>query len=171
MMPQGTKVMNSTHLMVGIHPPKAMAASSFNGKGLPLLYFPMNEHLVMYRAVAQPWLNPPTATFTFFSPSASMKIFVKNLLALHDERKRKKRKMTLILPPVRVMVLLQFQAGLSLYVIPKRALQELEGPQRLLHPFGGEHFNKWGQAHRHLSPQWQAPMFPHGWLEISGSPQ
>lgn len=78
MMRQGAKVMNSTHLIVGIHPPKAMAASSFNGKGLPLLYFPMNEHLVMYRAVAQPWLNPPTATFTFFSPSASIDNFVKN---------------------------------------------------------------------------------------------
>ena len=144
--------MNSTHLMVGIHPPKAMAASSFNGKGLPLLYFPRNEHLVMYRAVAQPWLNPPTATFTFFSPSASMENFVKNLLALHDGRKRKKRKMTPMLPLVRVMVLLHFQVGLSLYVIPKWALQELEDPQRLLPPFEGEHFNKRGQARRHLSP-------------------
>ena len=37
------------------------------------------------------------------------------------------------------MVLLHFQVGLSLYVIPKRALQELEAPQRLLPPFEGKH--------------------------------
>jgi hypothetical protein len=60
--------------------------------------------------------------------------------------------MTPMLPPVRVMVLLHFQVGLSVYVIPKRALQELEGPQRLLPPLEGEHLNKRVQARRHLSP-------------------
>ena len=49
-------------------------------------------------------------------------------------------------------MLLHFQVGLSLYVIPKQSLQELEDPQRLLPPFKGEHLNKRGQARRHLSP-------------------
>ena len=35
--------------------------------------------------------------------------------------------MTPMLSPVPVMVMLHFQVILSLYVIPKRALQELEG--------------------------------------------
>jgi hypothetical protein len=42
------------------------------------------------------------------------------------------------------MVLLCFQVGLSLYVILKRALQQLEGSPRLLPPFEGEHIEQAG---------------------------
>ena len=39
-----------------------------------------------------------------------------------------------MLPPAWIMVLLHFWVGLSLYVIPEGALQELERPQQLLPP-------------------------------------
>jgi hypothetical protein len=42
------------------------------------------------------------------------------------------------------MALLCFQVGLSLYVILKRALQQLEGSPRLLPPFEGEHIEQAG---------------------------
>ena len=50
------------------------------------------------------------------------------------------------------MLLLHFQVGLSLYVIPKRALQELKGPQRLLPPFKLEHLQRVHKPSWHLSP-------------------
>lgn len=53
--------------------------------------------------------------------------------------------MTLILPPVWIMVLLHFQVGLSLNVIPKRALQELEALQKLLPPLKDERL-EWVQT-------------------------
>ena len=37
------------------------------------------------------------------------------------------------------MMLLHLRVGLTLYVIPKRASQELVGTQKLLPPFKGEH--------------------------------
>ena len=45
-----------------------------------------------------------------------------------------------MLPPVWIMVLIHFRVGLSLYVIPKWASWELEGPWRLLPPSEGELF-------------------------------
>ena len=56
------------------------------------------------------------------------------------------------------MLLLRFQVGLSLYVIPKQALQELKGPQRLLPPFKVEHL----QWVRKTQPAPISPRFPHG---------
>ena len=40
------------------------------------------------------------------------------------------------------MVLLHFRDGVGLYVIPKQALREIEGPQRLLPSFEGEHLEQ-----------------------------
>jgi hypothetical protein len=51
------------------------------------------------------------------------------------------------------MVLIHFQVGLSLCVILKHALQELEAPQRLLPPFKDEHL-EWVQT------SWSAPISP-----------
>ena len=68
---------------------------------------------------------------------------------------RKKEKTTPMLPPVWIMVLLCFRVGLSLYVILKMATWELEGPQRLLPPFKGEHL-EW------VRTSWLAPIFPIG---------
>jgi hypothetical protein len=63
---------------------------------------------------------------------------------------RKKRKITPMLPPTWIMLLLRFRVGSSLYVIPKRVLQELEGPQRLLPPLESEHI-EWVQTSK-LAP-------------------
>jgi hypothetical protein len=62
-------------------------------------------------------------------------------------------------------VLLHFQVGLRLYVIPKWALQELEDPQRLMPPFKGEHLERV----RTYLPQGQAPRSSTWLVEISGS--
>ena len=52
------------------------------------------------------------------------------------------------------MVLLHFRVGQSLYVIPKQALWELEDPQRLLPPFGGEHLEQaWTSRLAPISPR------------------
>ena len=69
-------------------------------------------------------------------------------------KKKEKRKMTMMLPPAWIMVLLHFRAGLSLCVIPKRALQEYEGPWRLPPPFEDEHLEqaRTSQA-THISPK------------------
>ena len=69
------------------------------------------------------------------------------------------------------MMLLHFRVALSLYVTPKQALRELEGPQRLLSPFKGEHLVQARTSQLPLIlPKGQAPRFPHGWLKISSSP-
>lgn len=48
------------------------------------------------------------------------------------------------------MLLLHFRVGSSLDVIPKWALQELQGPQRLLPPLESEHI-EWVQT-SHMAP-------------------
>ena len=50
----------------------------------------------------------------------------------------------------------------------KRALQKLEGPQRLLPRFEGE--QAW-TSRQHVSPLRTSPSILHGWLKISGSPK
>lgn len=67
--------------------------------------------------------------------------------------------------------------GLSLCVILKRALQELEAPRWLLHAFKGKHLEWPGQAGRHLSPSSKGESLGSnmvgwlvGWLKISVSP-
>ena len=61
--------------------------------------------------------------------------------------------MSSMLPQVWIMALLHFQAGLSLYVIPERASQELERhpSPRLLPPFKMNTLNGCGQAGPHAS--------------------
>ena len=51
-------------------------------------------------------------------------------------------KTTPMRPLAWIMVLLHFGVGPSLYVIPKRAWWELEGPQTRFPPFGGEHLER-----------------------------
>ena len=45
-----------------------------------------------------------------------------------------------MLPPPRTVVLLHLRVGPILYVIPKQVSRKLKGPQRILPPFKGEHF-------------------------------
>ena len=65
----------------------------------------------------------------------------------------KERKTTPMLPPTWIMVLPHFRVGVSvsLYVIPKQALRELEAPQRLLPPFKVNTLNGHEQSGRDLS--------------------
>jgi hypothetical protein len=66
------------------------------------------------------------------------------------------------------MVLLHFQVGLSLYVTLKHALRGLEGVQRLLPTFKGEHLE-----HELIKPpcaylpQGQAHMTSHSYLKTN----
>ena len=52
--------------------------------------------------------------------------------------KDKKEKTTLMLPPMKIMVLHHRQVGLSLYTIPTWAFSEVGAPSRLHSPFRGE---------------------------------
>jgi hypothetical protein len=52
-----------------------------------------------------------------------------------------------MLPPACIMVLLHFLVDPSGYVIPKPALKKLEGSQRLLPPFEGEHVKQGLTSH------------------------
>ena len=70
-----------------------------------------------------------------------------------QSRKKRKRKMTPILPPTWIMVLLHFQVGPSVYAIPKPALQELESPRQPLPPFKGERLER-------ARTSWLAPIYP-----------
>ena len=72
-------------------------------------------------------------------------------------------KMPLMLPLVWIMVLLHLWVGLSLFVILIRALQEFEGPQRLLPPFKAEHLARARTSQPPISVA--SPRFPHGWLK------
>ena len=65
------------------------------------------------------------------------------------------RKTTSMLPPAWIMVLRHFQVGLNWYVILKWALRELEGSQRLLPPFEGEHLER-------ARTSWPTPISPKG---------
>ena len=58
------------------------------------------------------------------------------------------------------MVLLHFWVGLSLYVILKWALQELEGHVRLVPPFKGEHLKGMNKPARTYPPR-VGPTFPN----------
>ena len=58
--------------------------------------------------------------------------------------------MTLILPSAWIVVLLHFWVGISVYIIPKCTIRELEAPRQLLAPFEGEHL-EWAQK------SWSAP--------------
>ena len=60
-----------------------------------------------------------------------------------------------MLPQMWIMVLLHFWVDLSVCVIPKRAFQELEGFERLLSPFEGEHL-EWTQTSESVA------IFPKG---------
>ena len=87
---------------------------------------------------------------------------------------RKRRKMTPLLPPVCIMVMmLHLWVGVSLCGIPKWASWELDGPWRLLPPFRGEHLNGWAQTSQHAPisnfPQGQALRVPRGWIKKSSS--
>jgi hypothetical protein len=55
---------------------------------------------------------------------------------------KKERKVTLMLPPLWIVVLLHLRVGPSLYVISKWAPEELEGPWRLTPPLKGEHLEQ-----------------------------
>lgn len=71
------------------------------------------------------------------------------------EKKENKGKNDYDVTPV-WMVLLHFLVGISLDVIPKWALRELQGPQRLLPLFEG---------HKHLEWAWTSrltPIYPKG---------
>ena len=59
--------------------------------------------------------------------------------------------------------LLHLRIDLSLYVFPKEEPQELVGPKDYCLE------QVWTSQHGHI-PQEQAPRFPHGWLNESGSP-
>ena len=50
------------------------------------------------------------------------------------------------------MTLFHIRVGLSLHVILKWALGKTKGPQRLMPPFEGEHFEHVDKVGRHLSP-------------------
>lgn len=65
------------------------------------------------------------------------------------------------------MMLLDFRGGPNLYVIPKGALRELEGPRRILPPFECEHLER---ARTPISPKAKPLAFPHDWLKISQIP-
>ena len=61
--------------------------------------------------------------------------------------------MTPIFPLAWIMMLFHLRIGLSLYVIPKRTLQGLEGPWKVLSHFKVEHLeHAWTSPHLHLSP-------------------
>ena len=70
-----------------------------------------------------------------------------------------------MLPTVWIMVLLHFRVGLSLRIILKRALQELEGPQRLLPLCEGTSWNGTDKPASIYLPQGQFLRFPHGGLK------
>ena len=55
---------------------------------------------------------------------------------------KKERKVTLMLPPLLIMVLLHLRVGPCLYVISKQAPEELEGSRRLMPPLKGEHLER-----------------------------
>ena len=102
------------------------------------------------------------------------------------EREMKERKTILMLPPMWIMMLLHLQVGLSTYNCEtcitsisgaspppnKKQKQSKKERRRSFTFFKGENFE-----HVHTSwptpsylPQWQAPRFPHDWLQIFGSP-
>ena len=83
-----------------------------------------------------------------------------------------------MLPPVEIMVLLHFRVGLNLHVILKWVSQELGAAPIIIASLTKiASFQRWTLwtcvdmlADTYLStPKGQAPRFPHGWLEISGS--
>ena len=68
--------------------------------------------------------------------------------------------MTSMLPPVQITMLIHFYC-LSVYVLLKWALQELEGAQRLLPPFKGEHLERaWTNQPAPISPK-DKPLSSH----------
>ena len=85
---------------------------------------------------------------------------VKSQLPQHQ--KEKKGNHWCMLLPVWNMLLLHIWGSLTLYVILKRALWELQGPQSLLPPFHGEHL-EWLQRNP-VSPKGE-PLGSHmlGW--------
>ena len=85
----------------------------------------------------------------------------------HNFRNEKdKRTMTPMLPPVWIKVFLHFRVGLSLYVILKRTLWELEA-HRLLPPVEDEQTSRLAPIslkREPLSPQmvgWNSPIYPN----------
>jgi hypothetical protein len=87
------------------------------------------------------------------------------------QNKRRGNKRTLMMPLASIMVLLHVWVNLPVYVIPKRAPQELGCLQRLLTPYKGEHLDQvWTSQHAPISLK-DKPLDSHnGWLKISGSP-
>ena len=77
------------------------------------------------------------------------------------------RKTTLLLPPAWIMMLLRFRVGLSLYVIPKHALWDVEDLKDYCLLSKVSTLNKCKQTGWHLSPHRQAPGFPNGWMKKS----
>ena len=67
------------------------------------------------------------------------------------------------------MVLLHLWVGLNLYIIPKRASRDLEGPKTTA---SLQRWTPWTWANKLAStylPQGQAPRYPRAWLKISDS--
>ena len=74
------------------------------------------------------------------------------------------RKMTPMLPPAWIMVLLHFWVGPSLYGFPKGKSHELKGPLKIAASFQrGAPWDGHGQAGMHLSPSRASPHVPT-WL-------
>ena len=65
-------------------------------------------------------------------PNVTQQIIIEDTIILihilHIHNDIKKEKTTPMLPPPQIMVYLHFCVGPSLYVILKRAVQDLEGP-------------------------------------------
>ena len=80
-----------------------------------------------------------------------------------------REEMTLMLPPVWIMVLPYVGVGLTLYAILKRVSRDLESAAAF------QRWTPWTGAEKlactHLSPSRANPWFPHGWLKLSGSPE
>jgi hypothetical protein len=79
----------------------------------------------------------------------------------------------MMLPPTSIMVLLQFQVGLSICVISKCALQDLERTQQLLVPFEGEHLEQvWTSRPTPISPKGKPRLIEDIWFtHIPPSPR